>query len=105
MLWNSLFLAAMGAFLFPPFVICLFATSGDLNTCSLGIWGNGYKDPDFKCLKKTEWAHPKLTDAEALCYYNRYKNSYLSQYNSDMLCEIKIEWDEKGFNSGRNSSC
>ena len=35
-------LAAAGFFVFPPFAICLVLTEGNLNDCSLGVWGNGY---------------------------------------------------------------
>ena len=35
-------LALAGFFVFPPFAICLVLTEGNLNDCSLGVWGNGY---------------------------------------------------------------
>lgn len=37
-----LFVAIAGMAIFPPFIICLVVTEGNLNICSAGIWGNGY---------------------------------------------------------------
>ena len=42
-------LSMIGPWLFPPMLICLLSTEGDLETCSLGIWSNGYKEPETKC--------------------------------------------------------
>ena len=39
---GYIFLSLIGAFVFPPELICLWITNGDLNTCTFGIWGNGY---------------------------------------------------------------
>jgi len=41
-------LAAAGFFVFPPFAICLVLTEGNLNDCSLGVWGNGYAEDQTK---------------------------------------------------------
>jgi len=27
--------------------MCIYITDGNLDTCSLGIWGNGYTDKNF----------------------------------------------------------
>ena len=104
-IWGYVFLSCMGPFLFPPFAICLFAENGDLNMCSLGIWGTGYKNPNFKCHNKTDWSHTQLTDAQATCYYNRFSSSDLAAFSADNLCDLKIEWDSYGYNSGRDSTC
>ena len=99
------FLATMGPWLFPPFIICLFATSGDLNECSLGSWGNAYKDPAYLCTNKSDWIYTELTDAQALCYYNNYSSTTLSNFSASNLCDVKIEWDTYGYYAGRNIAC
>mmetsp|Transcript_19760 Transcript_19760/g.30485 ORF Transcript_19760/g.30485 Transcript_19760/m.30485 type:complete len:107 (+) Transcript_19760:364-684(+) len=48
-------LSAVGLFLFAPFISCLWMTEGDLNTCSVGIWGNAYKDSTSLCSNRV-WA-------------------------------------------------
>ena len=35
-------ISTIGMWVFPPMVICLLSTDGDLETCSMGIWNNGY---------------------------------------------------------------
>jgi len=45
--WVYFGLSCVGPFFFPPFAICVYMTDGDLNTCSLGIWGNEYSEKNF----------------------------------------------------------
>ena len=45
---GYVFLSIAGFFVFPPFMICLILTEGNLNDCSLGIWGNAYAADDTK---------------------------------------------------------
>ena len=35
-------LAFIGFFIFPPLLMCLIVSDGNLNDCTFGIWGNGY---------------------------------------------------------------
>ena len=37
----------LGAVIFPPFVICLYLTDGDLNECSWGLWSNWYRSGNY----------------------------------------------------------
>ena len=45
--WCYFALSVIGIFAFPPFFICIYMTEGNLDSCSLGIWGNGYTDRTF----------------------------------------------------------
>ena len=45
--WAYLALTAVGPFAFPVMLLCLFISDGNLDTCSLGIWGNGYTERTF----------------------------------------------------------
>ena len=59
MIWVALvaiymFVSAIGMAIFPPMIICLLTTDGDLETCSFGIWNNGYKEPEEKCYNR-DW--------------------------------------------------
>ena len=45
--WVYFALSLIGIFAFPPFAICIFMTEGNLDSCSLGIWGNGYTERTF----------------------------------------------------------
>jgi len=47
-------LSLIGPWVFPPALICLWLTEGNLETCSLGIWSNGYTDKDFDAETTTE---------------------------------------------------
>jgi len=40
-------LSLVGPWVFPPALICLWFTEGNIETCSFGIWSNGYTDKDF----------------------------------------------------------
>ena len=53
-IWLYLALSMVGPWVWPPIIICLFATEGDLETCSLGIFSNGYRDPTTLCHDR-EW--------------------------------------------------
>lgn len=44
---GYLALSVVGLIAFPPMVICFYMTDGDLNTCSLGIWGNSYQSDEY----------------------------------------------------------
>ena len=48
MVFGYLILAVVGFFVFPPFMICIVLTEGNLNECSLGVWGNGYAKDSSK---------------------------------------------------------
>ena len=56
-------LAVAGFFVFPPFAICLVLTEGNLNDCSMGIWGNGYATDQTKFETSAEAAAPTDTSA------------------------------------------
>jgi hypothetical protein len=45
--WIYVALSFVGPWVFPPFAICIYQTGGDLETCSLGIWGNDYTNNQF----------------------------------------------------------
>ena len=93
---------------YPILMGCLILTSGDVNECSGGVWGNAFKNNNSKCetlTKASKWKNTALTDAEAICYYNRYKTTDLANFRVDEPCDIKIEWDNFGKAAGRNSSC
>lgn len=98
-----------GFFVFPPFMICLFATEGDVEECSWGVWANGYKDESSRCDNMTNdnaWTNYVLTDQEAVCYYENYRDDELSEgfYLTD-LCDIKIEYDQFGVYEDRDYAC
>jgi hypothetical protein len=46
--WLYVALTCIGPFVFPPFVLCIYMTDGDLDTCSMGVWGNDYTDKTFE---------------------------------------------------------
>mmetsp|Transcript_34591 Transcript_34591/g.52922 ORF Transcript_34591/g.52922 Transcript_34591/m.52922 type:complete len:101 (-) Transcript_34591:31-333(-) len=94
-----------GIFLFPPFLICLIMEEGDLDTCSLGIWGNAYKDSEARCETKDDWQTNQLTDAQAVCYMNRYKDLREKYGPQNDLCGVRIHWDTYGSFEGRNPNC
>uniref|UniRef100_A0A7S3IGE2 Uncharacterized protein n=1 Tax=Strombidium inclinatum TaxID=197538 RepID=A0A7S3IGE2_9SPIT len=94
-------LSFVGAMLFPPFLICLYMTEGNLNTCSIGLWGNGYKDDNDPC-EDRKWKQ-ELTDAQAQCYLDRYSD--LETAFGSNLCKAKIHWENYGIFEGRNSDC
>lgn len=52
----ALYVILMGAgfIFFAPMMLCLIFSSGDLNECSLGIWGNGYTENPSKFQTYTE---------------------------------------------------
>ena len=58
-------LALAGFFVFPPFAICLVLTEGNLNDCSLGVWGNGYAADQTKFDITAEEAPPNDTAANS----------------------------------------
>ena len=49
-----LIISVIGAFAFPPAMICLWLSDGNLNTCSMGIWGNGYAQDQSKFADGTQ---------------------------------------------------
>jgi len=54
-------LAGAGFFVFPPFAICLVLTEGNLNDCSLGVWGNAYSEDTEKFDTEAEEQAPNDT--------------------------------------------
>jgi hypothetical protein len=54
-------LAAAGFFVFPPFAICLVLTEGNLDECSLGVWGNGYAEDQTKFSTEAAAVAPDAT--------------------------------------------
>ena len=75
-------MAMVGVWVFPPMVICLFSTSGDLDICSLGIWNNGYSDEEDKCYNR-DWVD-EISRSDAECYLERYDD--LSEAFGDNIC-------------------
>lgn len=55
-------LSLAGAFAFPPALICLWITNGNLNTCSMGVWGNGYAADQSKFEEKNADGTTKTTE-------------------------------------------
>ena len=97
-----IFLSGLSVWVWNPFMICIFATQGDLKNCSLGIWGNAYKNPDELCEGRT-WHNKELTDAEAQCYYTN--NSGTLQGFDGKLCDLKIHYDNYGYDQGLSYAC
>ena len=58
-------LAIAGFFVFPPFAICLVLTEGNLNDCSLGVWGNGYAADQTKFSTEAAPVDPTTTSTTA----------------------------------------
>ena len=94
-------LSFLGLILFPPMVICLFLTEGDLDTCSFGIWNTGYKDRGVKCHER-DW-YEELTDDQAECYLGNYAD--LREKFVDDICNAKIHWESYGMFEGRSYQC
>ena len=97
-----LFLTVMGLIMFPPLILCLMFSTGDVEGCSFGVWSNAYKEDSVKCDKKSNWRYTQLSDYDATCYYNRYKYGVLKNFSLTRLCDIKIEYDTYGKAAGRN---
>ena len=95
-------LSMIGPWVWPPAIICLWLTSGDLETCSLGIWSNGYRDEDELC-KDREWTD-ELSDEMARCYLDRYQDLQ-EEFGANNLCSAKIHWEEYGKEEDRDANC
>ena len=94
-------ISTIGMLVFPPLVICLLTTDGDLETCSFGIWNNGYKEPEEKCYNR-DWYY-ELSHSEAQCYLDRYPD--LKEAFGDNICDAKIHWETYGMDEGRDANC
>ena len=42
--WSYIGFSFIGPWVFPPMLICLWTTEGNLDYCSFGVWGNDYTD-------------------------------------------------------------